>query len=52
MAGKRDISETDDQGTGGGGYRTKLNPIASALVGNGSTQVSARHAGRRCSPSR
>jgi len=38
MAGKRDTGETDGQSAGAGGYRVRLNPIAAALVGGGSTK--------------
>jgi len=38
MSGDPETSGTHGQSTGPGGYRTKLNPIASALVGNGSTK--------------
>src|SRR5665647_3881155 len=38
MAGKRDTSEADGQSAGAGRFRTRLNPIAAALVGGGSTK--------------
>ena len=38
MAGKRDASEAGGQGQGEGRFRIKLNPIAAAMVGGGSTR--------------
>lgn len=38
MAGKRDTSAAEGQSAGAGRFRTRLNPIAAALVGGGSSK--------------